>query len=440
MTDTNKYITVPEDSLILGQNQYYSKDGIKTQLNNNVVVVGTSGAGKTRSIVMPNLLQASGSYVVSDPKGNLYRKMGPYLESKGYRVIHMDFRHPERSLHYNPIAYCKTTTDAMKLASALVYETAHSSGNGEGRRGSYDPFWDETTLILLSALIGYLMETDQMEADDKNLATLSTLLSECQKEERGNSNSIMTRAMERHRESMEERGLHSWAYDRFRAYNVGPAKTNNTVCMTSQAKLSTFDTEELREMLRYNDLDFTKIGQEPTALFVEVSDTDRSMDVLVNLFYTQLMNQLCDYADDCCENSCLPVPVQFILDDFATNARIDNFQNMIANIRSRGISAMLMVQSEAQLEAGYGRDAQTIIDNCNTYVYMGGSNPRMAHIVGERADKPANRILNMPLSTSWIFRRGQEPVLCHNFDIDWFSRVKGFEPGKPAQQQDREVI
>ena len=133
------------------------------------------------------------------------------------------------------------------------------------------------------------------------------------------------------------------------------------------------------------------------------------------------------YADDECPNSCLKVPTTFILDDFATNARIDNFENIISNIRSRGISAMIMIQSEAQLEAGYGCNAQTILDNCNTYVYMGGGDPKQANKIALRANKPIPSILNMPLFTSWIFRRGQEPVLCNNFDLEWFEKEKKYE-------------
>ena len=139
------------------------------------------------------------------------------------------------------------------------------------------------------------------------------------------------------------------------------------------------------------------------------------------------MNTLCSYADDKCPGSRLPIPVKFILDDFATNARIDNFQNIISNIRSRGISAMIMVQSEAQLKSGYKEDAQTIVDNCNTYVYMGGSNPEQAENIAKRANKPAHKILNMPIGHSWIFRRGQEPVLCKNFDLEWFMKEKEYD-------------
>lgn len=434
MSKENTVMTVPKDAMILGENQYYSKDCIKTQLNNNVIVVGTSGAGKTRSIVRPNILQASGSYVVSDPKGNLAKIMGPYLESKGYKVVTIDFIHPGKSLRYNPIGYCRNTTDILKLAHAMVYELSRTLSTGSTK----DPFWDETALLLLCALIGYIYETDKIAESEKNLQTLSKLLRKASRTTGGINGSrgeaVLDEWMEAHKRRMHSLGKESWAWDRYEEFNTAPNKTHATIIICALAKMTTFDTLETRKMLSGNDIDFADIGKRPTALFVEVSDTDRSMDILVNLFYTQLMNELCTYADDRCENSCLPVPVQFILDDFATNARINDFQNMIANIRSRGISAMIMLQSESQLYAGYGDNAQTIIDNCNTYVYMGGSNPQMADIIAKRANKPATKILNMPLSMSWIFRRGEEPVLCHNFDLEKFEKEKGLVAEMPEQE------
>ncbi|MBR1852580.1 MAG: type IV secretory system conjugative DNA transfer family protein [Lachnospiraceae bacterium] len=439
-----QYQAVPQGTMILGENQYYSKNCYETQLNNNVIVVGTSGAGKTRKIVKPNLLQAEGSYIVSDPKGNLAREMGPYLESKGYRVLKMNFIHPEKSLKYNPVAYCHTTTDVRKLAHMITYEMSCSTG---GARGSaYDPFWDEAAEMLLIAIIGYIVECDDIPENEKNMNKLSQLIRKANRDEKFSTArgcSELDRIMDSYRKKMELVGRESWAMDRFDDYNTAPDRTHATINICTLAKLGTFDTLETRQMLNGNDIDFKTIGQEPTAVFVEVSDTDRSMDVLINLFYSQIMNELCTFADEECPNSCLPVPVQFILDDFATNARIDNFQNIIANIRSRGISAMIMLQSEAQLKAGYGEDAQTIIDNCNTYVYMGGSSEELAEKIGKRADKPAKRILNMPLSKSWIFRRGQEPVYCNNFDLEWFEREKGFEPGrrtKKSVQADIELV
>ena len=426
--------TLERGDLILGKGQYYSKDGIKTQLNNNVLVVGTSGAGKTRSIVMPNLLQADGSYVVSDPKGSLSKGMGPYLESLGYKVIRMDFIHPERSTRYNPLAHIRNTRDIQKLAHNIVYEM--NIGSGEGKRGgSYDPFWDKASEMLITSILGYVMENDEIPVNKKNLITVKEYIKKANRKD-GNSvrsKSEMDELMYRHKLRMAAKGIESWAATRYDDYNCSPDKTHQTINITSISNFSMIDTLETRKMVCGNDIYFEQIGNEPTVVFVEVCDSDRSMDFLVNLFYSQLMNALCDYADNYCENSRLPVPVQFILDDFATNARIDNFQNMIANIRSRGISAMIMVQSESQLKAGYDEDAKTIVDNCNSYVYMGGMDTELTKDISIRADKPSKYILNMPIGYSWIFRRGQEPVYCRNFDIEAFMQVKGFEYGKPAK-------
>lgn len=434
----NKYLQVPAGAMILGENQYYSQDSFQTQLNNNVVVVGASGAGKTRYIVKPNILQAWGSYVISDPKGSLYKEMAPYLKSKGYNVVKMDFIHPEKSLRYNPLAYCKTTNDIRRLAHTLVYEMSQT----KNANSSKDPFWDETAEILMCALIGYIVESDQILERDKNLVTLNELIVDCKRTRRSTAAehgaSVMDEKMEKHKMSMRLKGQESWAAARYDQYNTSPDKTHETINICTVAKLGTFDTLETRKMLKGNDIVFSRIGTEPTALFVEVSDTDRSMDILVNLFYSQLMNGLCSFADEKCPGNCLPIPVRFILDDFATNARIDNFQNIISNIRSRGISAMLMVQSEAQLKSGYKEDAQTIVDNCNTYVYMGGSNPEQAEGIAKRANKPAHKILNMPIGTSWIFRRGQEPILCRNFDLEWFMKEKEFV--KPREKKKPNMV
>lgn len=427
-THTTKYKPVPEDHMIFGQDVYYTRDSIKTQLNNNVVVVGTSGAGKTRGIVKPNLLQASGSYVVSDPKGNLAREIGPYLEEKGYKIITMDFIHPEKSNRFNPITRCRNTSDIMKLAEMLVYE--FSCGEHH-----VDPFWDETTMLQLMALIGYIHENRAIKDDDSTFLLVEKLITESVKRDSSceGRTTILRKKMELHDEKMRKRGEESWAYRRFLEYDGCPEKTHNTINICTIGKLVTFDTLEIRHMLSGNDLDFKKIGQEKTALFIQVSDTDRSKDILVNLFYSMLMNELCDYADSC-EGSHLPVPVQFILDDFATNARINHFENIIANIRSRWISTMIMIQSEAQLQAGFGNDSQTIIDNCSTYVYMGSSDPMQAEKIARRADRPVKEILNMPIGKSWIFRRGQEPVYCDNFDLEWFEHEKDYR--NPVQNKE----
>jgi type IV secretion system protein VirD4 len=178
-------------------------------------------------------------------------------------------------------------------------------------------------------------------------------------------------------------------------------------------------------MMSRQGLEFKDISSRKTAVFVTVSDTDRAMDTLVNIFFTQAMNELCQYADNCCENGRLPIPVRFILDDFATNCRIDEFPRMISSIRSRAISVMMMIQSEAQLRQGYDDDAQTIISNCDTYVYLVGNDVQTAQAVSERCDKQLSEVLYMPVGSCWVFRRGSKPKYAQQTDISDIHREIG---------------
>lgn len=400
------------NTLILGQNQYYSLDCFKTKLNNNVLVVGTSGAGKTRSIVTPNLLQASGSYVLSDPKGNLYRKYKSYLEKQGYVVKKLDFTDPEDSAHYNFFSYIRNTQDIVKIAHMLIYQRK------EG--GHSDPFWDEASQLFVQAVIAYLRE--EWGTKEQNLHRLLQLISLCQIEE--NSSETKT-PLDRLMDELGEKNEDSYAFNSYNKFRVAASKTLKSILISVNSRLGLFDTPELNEMTAYDDIDIASIGKKKTALFVVVSDTDRSLDGLVNIFFTQAMNELCRVADKECEDSCLPVPVRFILDDFATNCKIDEFPRMIASIRSRGISTMLMIQAESQLTESYGHDGKTIIGNCDTYVYLGGNDVETAKAVAERCDVPVKKVLNMPVETNWIFRRGQDPINAHNFDLDELLIEKG---------------
>ena len=399
------------NTLILGQNQYYSLNCYKTKLNNNVLVVGTSGAGKTRSIVTPNLLQASGSYVLSDPKGNLYKKYKSYLEKQGYVVKKLDFTDPENSSHYNAFSYIKNTQDIVKIAHMLIYqrrEVVH-----------HDPFWDEASQLLVQAVVSYLCE--ELGAEEQNLHQLLQLIGLCQIEE---NSSQRKNLLDRLMEELGEKNEDSYAFNSYKKFRVAASKTLKSILISVNARLGSFDTPELNEMTAFDDIDITSIGKRKTALFVVVSDTDRSLDGLANIFFTQAMNELCRFADKECDDSCLPVPVRFILDDFATNCKIDEFPRMISSIRSRGISTMLMIQAESQLTENYGYDGKTIIGNCDTYVYLGGNDVETAKAVAERCDVPVKKILNMPVETNWIFRRGQVPVNAHNFDLEPFLAEK----------------
>lgn len=393
-----------EAKMILGQDRVYSMDCHRTQLNNNVLVVGASGAGKTRSIVIPNILMAEGSYVISDPKGNLYSMLGGYLKRQGYEVKKLDFTDMSHSIHYNFFHYIHSNQDIVKLAHMLA-----GSDSGQSH---LDKFWHESSQLLMQAGIAYLCETAGEKA--RNLNNLQCLMREAQVP--GNME-ISASQLDMRMDELGKKNPHSYAYTTYQQFRVASNRTLRSILITVNAKLAAMNTPETAELTSYDDVDIPGIGQKKTALFVVVSDTDRSMDQLVNIFFSQMMNELCLYADKQCSHQCLPVPVRFILDDFATNCKIDEFPRMISSIRSRGISTMIMVQAESQLEEGYGQDGRTIIANCDTYVYLGGNDLETAKSIAARCDIPVKRILNMPVGTNWIFRRGQEPVCGKNFDL-----------------------
>lgn len=395
-----------KNEMIIAEGVSYSLNCYETKLNNNVLVVGTSGAGKTRSIVTPNLLQATGSYIVSDPKGNLYEKYGPYLKNQGYEVKKLDFTDPENSAHYNFFKYIRKTQDINKISHMIIYS--------KGQDGyKPDPFWDEASELLLQALIAYLYEG--FRSSEQNLRSVQKLIDACNIDENDSGReTILDKLMEAHEKEYED----SYAVSQYKKFRVAAGKTLKSILISLNARIGQFDTPELRELTRYDTIRISGIGMKPTAVFVVVSDTDRSLDGLANLFFTQAMNELCWQADKRCKGNTLPVPVRFILDDFATNCKIAEFPRMIASIRSRGISTMLMIQSEAQLEEGYNKDARTIIGNCDTYVYLGGNDVDTAEAVARRCDVPLKKILNMPVETNWIFRRGQEPVNSKNYNIE----------------------
>lgn len=397
--------------MILGEGQFYSLDCYKTQLNNNVLVVGTSGAGKTRSIVSPNLLQAAGSYIVSDPKGNLYDKFGPYLKKHGYVVMKLDFTDPRNSSRYNFFQYINSVQDIVKISHMLVCSQT-------SRRG-YDPFWDEASQLLIESVIAYLRERTTKKC--QNYHSMMKVINFCTGS--GDLSESKT-PLDYMMEELEEANPNSFALSTYRKIRVSADRTLRSILISVNARIGLYDTPDMNRLMEEDDIDIASIGKRKTALFVVTSDTDRSMDGLANIFFSQAMNELCRYADKSCQNNCLPVPVRFILDDFATNCKIEEFPRMIASIRSRGISAMLMIQAESQLEECYGTDGRTIISNCDSYVYLGGNDVDTAKAVAIRCDVPLKKILNMPVGSNWIFRRGQEPVNGRNFRLEPFLQEK----------------
>lgn len=398
--------------MVLGNDNYYSMDCIKTQKNNNVLVVGASGSGKTRSIVSPNLMMATGSYIVSDPKGNLHHKYKRYLEKRGYIVKKLDFTDPMNSAHYNFLQYIREPKDITKMAHMLAYNEAGAH---------YDPFWDQSSELLLSSLISYCIEA--LDKEKQNFEYIEKLLQLGKRDcDLSSNDSLLSTLMRNYAKKHPK----SWAVKQFEDANVAPDRTFNCILITLITKLRAFCSEEITYMTSSDDIDLPSIGQKRTALFVVVSDTDRSMDPLANLFFTQAMNELCWYADHECKDCRLPVPVRFILDDFATNCRIDEFPRMIASIRSRGISTMIMIQAESQLARAYGNDGRTIIGNCDTYIYLGGSDLETAKSIAERCNIPVGKILAMEVGRNIIFRRGEVPKYCQNLDLCEFEQQLNF--------------
>ena len=394
-----------DSDFIFSKDSRRQLDDFVTQLNNNVIVMGTSGCGKTTRYVDPNIRQAVGNIIASDPKGNLVKKHGRFLEEEGYNVYVMDFQHPERSIRWNPLANVRTTQNIMRISNALTYDYA------EGQH-SVDPFWDQSTVMLLNGLIGYMLETGY---GPMNFQSIISLLHESKRfSRRTNENGV--RKLEEDCSKLRDRfdelknkNPYSWACEQF--YNVDSAaeRTVGTIRTCVAAKLANYTTQEIAKMMSGNDIDFEELAQEKFALFIIQSDCDRSMDGLVNLFISQAINSLCSFADRC-ENSRLPIPVRFFLDDYGATTVIDNLDTIISTIRSRAISVSLILQSESQLAKGREGTDKTILSNCDTYIYMGGNDIETARAVSTRCNKPLEQVLYMPVGHCWVFERGKKPV------------------------------
>ena len=399
--------------MIIAEGCEYSLDCQSTKLNNNVIVVGGSGAGKTTSVVEPNILKAQGSYVITDPKGNLYNRLSPYLKRKGYKILNLDLATPNDDTRYNFFDYINDEHDVIKIAHILM---SAGGNNVFSERNSY--FYYNGELILASA-IAALKEYEEYLPDKK----LDSVLNYC--------NSTLFGENSGH-DSDDGENASKWEKLSTRllsTLNNLPAETAGSILSTIGSVIGKLNTNGVEEMMTSNKkkLDIESIGKRKTALFVRVSDTDRSMDPLVTIFFTQVINVLCNYADKECKDNALPVPVRFIMDDFATNCVIEDIPRMISSIRSRNISVMILLQAEAQLEERYNNDSHTIISNCDTYLYLGGNDINTAKNVAERADVPFKKILNMPTGKCWVFRRGQEPIYTQISDVEKLRQIFEFE-------------
>ncbi len=334
----------------------------KNARNKNVLVVGGSGSGKTRFWLKPNLLQCHSSYVVTDPKGSIVVECGNALLKNGYKLKILNTINFKKSMHYNPFAYVHSEKDILKLVTTLMTNT-----KGEGSGG--DPFWEKSERLLLTALIAYLHYEAPVE--EQNFATLLEMLNTMQvledDEEYQNPVDLLF-------EELAKKKPNSFAGRQYKLYKLAAGKTAKSILISCGARLAPFDIQELRDLTMYDELQLDTLGDKKTALFLIMSDTDSTFNFLISMVYTQLFNLLCDKADDVYGGK-LPVHVRCLIDECANIGQIPNLEKLVATIRSREISACLVLQARSQLKAIYKDNADTIVGNMDSQIFLGGSEP-----------------------------------------------------------------
>lgn len=328
--------------------------------NKNVLVIGGSGSGKTRFYVKPNLMQMHSSYCVTDPKGTIVIECGKMLEDNGYEIKILNTINFKKSMKYNPFAYLKSEKDILKLVQTIIANT-----KGEGEKAGED-FWVKAEKLYYTALIGYIYY--EAPKEEKNFATLLEMIdaSEVREDDDNYMNPV-----DRLFEALEKKNPSHFAVKQYKKYKLAAGKTAKSILISCGARLAPFDIEELRELMKEDELDLDTLGDRKTALFVIISDTDDTFNFVVSIMYSQLFNLLCDKADDKYGGR-LPVHVRFLLDEFANIGLIPKFEKLIATIRSREISASIILQAQSQLKAIYKDNADTIVGNCDSTLFLGG--------------------------------------------------------------------
>ena len=396
---------------ILAQNITVSNNSWKTGRNNNDLIIGPTGSGKTRYYVKPNLLNASESLVITDTKGNLAEEMTPALEEAGYDIMLLDLTRPAVSLGYNPFDYIAYDSEADEYSQKDIATMAEIL-YGECQSGD-EPYWDMAAKGVLRSMIAYLMEATIPK--DHTVESLSSLL-RLIRTSRDSEMSPYAQLLE----DLKEDNPDSYAASQYAmAIDEKVDKTSGCIKMFLGSALSQFNSKEIAGILtRKKRVDILRLARRKTALFLTISDMDRSQDKLANLFYAQALQVLCRYADREYPGNCLPVPVRFILDDFATNACIPDFDKHISVIRSRGISVSIILQSVTQLNKMYGEyAATTILNGCDTLLYLGGHDVKTADYIGTRTDRRNFDVLNMPVTDAWLMLRGDEPKRVRRYDL-----------------------
>ena len=346
----------------------------KNARNKNVLVVGGSGSGKTRFWLKPNLLQCHSSYVVTDPKGSIVVECGNALLKNGYKLKILNTINFKKSMHYNPFAYVHSEKDILKLVITLMTNT-----KGEGSGG--DPFWEKSERLLLTALIAYLHYEAPVE--EQNFATLLEMLNTMQvledDEEYQNPVDLLF-------EELAKKKPNSFAGRQYKLYKLAAGKTAKSILISCGARLAPFDIQELRDLTMYDELQLDTLGDKKTALFLIMSDTDSTFNFLISMVYTQLFNLLCDKADDVYGGK-LPIHVRCLIDECANIGQIPNLEKLVATIRSREISACLVLQARSQLKAIYKDNADTIVGNMDSQIFLGGSEPTTLKDLSEMLGK-----------------------------------------------------
>ena len=371
--------SVFENNVLLTQTERLMMSGRpkepKYARNKNILVIGGSGSSKTRFFVKPNLMQMHSSYVVTDPKGTVLVECGKMLSKNDYRIKVLNTINFAKSMHYNPFAYIRSEKDILKLVNTIIVNT-----KGEGQQASED-FWVKAEKLYYTALIAYIWY--EAPEEEQNFSMLIDLVdaSEAREDDENFKNAVDLLF-----EELEQKNPNHFAVRQYKKYKLAAGKTAKSILISCGARLAPFDIKELRDLTAYDELELDTLGEKKTALFVIISDTDATFNFIVSIMYSQLFNLLCDKADDV-YNGRLPIHVRCLLDEFSNIGQIPQFQKLIATIRSREISASIILQSKSQLKALYKDDADTIEGNCDTTLFLGGKEKttlkELAEILGK---------------------------------------------------------
>ena len=395
-----------QGSHILSDDYSAETDTWKSGLNNNVLVFGPSGAGKTRHYVKPNILHSHESMIISDTKGSLFAELAPDLKKRGYEVLNINFTNLAGGVGYNPLDYIRYDEEKEHYSEKDILTISACLVNNVSER---DPFWDLAARQYISCLISYVLEA--LPVEEHTLETVVKLLSK-----------IVSDDFAILMEELECLKPECTAAIKYRAIKESEKadKMASSIVAIASTNMETLVFDDALDLYkREGRIDFKSIGKKKTALFLTISDTDRSLDKLAHIFITQALQALCQSADEDYDDHMLPVPVRFYLDDFAANLYIPDFDKIISVIRSREISVSVILQSITQLESLYGNAcAKTIINNCDRQLYLGGQDPDTGYYIAIRMNKPLNRIMDMPLDSACLLIRGQKPYFTRKYDPD----------------------